>query len=638
MNRRRIALAAGVVALAAGLAAAAGLTTVPVDRLVVSLVGGLALLQAIRVVGRRRRTERDEATTTDPERRYIPPTPGNELSDAAKPFLPPGGVRFDLPQIRAGLQRAAEAVLTRYGGYTPVEAERAVASGTWTDDREAAAFIGGDQAPKAALGTRLSGLFRSGATSRGIRHTVDAIAASAGIEPREEGLGADEPAGGPGAFTTTMGGVAEPTVRRQPHGTAAWVGVSVVTLVAVGIGVLANRPAVLLAGVVGVGFAAYARTGAGLPAPSAVTVERTVSDSHPTPGAEVTITVTVTNESDARLADLRFVDGVPAALDVPEGTARLGTALRAGESTTFTYPVTARRGVHRFGPTLLVARDIAGATETEMLLPAATTIECVPPLRPTAESVPLREQATRFVGGLETSTGGPGLEFHATREYRAGDPLSRIDWNRRARTGELTTVEFREERAATVVVVIDARADAYLASGGETPHAVDRGVEAAGRVYATLTAGGDRVGLAALGAPDCWLSPGTGTDHGVAARRLLATHEALSSVPDDSPTTAFRWEATLRRRLPTGAQVLLVSPLTDGYVPQVARRLDEAGHRVTVVSPDPTADRTPGHRLARVVRALRISELRAAGLPVVDWAPDESLDRTLARYAERWER
>jgi uncharacterized protein (DUF58 family) len=84
--------------------------------------------------------------------------------------------------------------------------------------------------------------------------------------------------------------------------------------------------------------------------------------------------------------------------------------------------------------------------------------------------------------------------------------------------------------------------------------------------------------------------------------------------------------------------VLLVSPLTDGYVPQVARRLDEAGHRVTVVSPDPTADRTPGHRLARVVRALRISELRAAGLPVVDWAPDESLDRTLARYAERWER
>jgi uncharacterized protein (DUF58 family) len=637
VNRRRVALAAGVLALAAGLAVAAGLTAVPVDRIVVSVVGGLALLQAVRVVARRRRTERDEATTPDPERPYAAPTPGDRLADVTKTFLPPGGSRYDRPQIREGLRNAAAAVLTRYGGYTEAEAERAVATGTWTEDREAAAFLGGDGAPTPALATRLRSLVQPGATGRGIRHTVDAIASVAGIEPRTGG----EPDGrtrSPGAFTTTTGEVTEPTVRRAPHGTGAWVGVSVITLAAVGVGVLATRPAVLLAGVVGVGFAAYARTAVGLPAPSAVTVERAVADPDPDPGDEVPVTVTVTNESDDFLADLRIVDGVPAALGVADGAARLGTALRAGESTTFSYAVTARRGVHRFGPTLLVARDLAGATETELLLPAATTLECVPPLRPTAEPVPLREQATRFVGGLETSTGGPGLEFHATREYRAGDPLSRIDWNRRARTGELTTVEFREERAATVVVVVDARDDAYLGPGGVAPHAVDRGVEAAGRLYATLTAAGDRVGLAALGASDCWLDPGTGTDHGVTARRLLATHGALSPVPDDSPGAAFRWAATLRTRLPAGAQVLFVSPLADAYATRVARRLDAAGHRVTVVSPDPTADRTPGHRLARVRRALRVSELRAAGVPVVDWPAEESFDRALARYAERWDR
>jgi len=56
---------------------------------------------------------------------------------------------------------------------------------------------------------------------------------------------------------------------------------------------------------------------------------------------------------------------------------------------------------------------------------------------------------------------------------------------------------------------------------------------------------------------------------------------------------------------------------------------------VTVLSPDPTADRTAGHRLARVARGLRLRELRSRGIPVIDWAVDEPVDVALARSNRR---
>jgi len=61
--------------------------------------------------------------------------------------------------------------------------------------------------------------------------------------------------------------------------------------------------------------------------------------------------------------------------------------------------------------------------------------------------LPLRGLTTKYHGRVPTDVGGAGVEFHATREYRRGDPVKRIDWNRRARTGELATLELREERA-----------------------------------------------------------------------------------------------------------------------------------------------------------------------------------------------
>jgi uncharacterized protein (DUF58 family) len=57
---------------------------------------------------------------------------------------------------------------------------------------------------------------------------------------------------------------------------------------------------------------------------------------------------------------------------------------------------------------------------------------------------------------------------------------------------------------------------------------------------------------------------------------------------------------------------------------------------VTVISPDPTATRTVGQRLARVERAMRVASLRERGVRVIDWGYDDRLGIELERAEQRW--
>ncbi|MFB6228780.1 MAG: DUF58 domain-containing protein [Halobacteriales archaeon] len=642
MNRGRFALLIGVVTLAVGAVAlvAPGIIPLRPDRAIVTVIGVLALVQAIRVIQRRRHGALDEARTHDPERRVVAPRPGRNIDDVLAWFLegyrtyPPGR------RMREGLTAVTTEVLTHFEGLTDSDAAEQVDAGTWTEDGYAASFLGGADAPDPPLRTRIrDGLRGETATRRRARHAVDAIVATVerhvprgvttdapGDRDAEEATpeeGSDRPPSTPDADDPGRGA-------EKSRSTGHWRGVSVIAFVGLGVGILAERPAVLLAAVVGVGYAAYARSP--VLGPGTVAIERTLDTDTPANGETVTVTVTVTNTGDRTLPDLRVVDGVPETLSVDDGSPRLGTALRPGRSSEFSYTVTARRGVHEFGPTRVIGRDLTGGTEVERLYTSDTTLTCIPALSAGTEPIPLRRSGNRFVGRERAPTTGEGVEFSATREYRPGDPMGRIDWNRRARTRELTTIEFREERAATVVVVIDVREPAYVSPGGGESHAVDRAVDAAGQVFAQLERQGNRVGIAASESESCWLAPDSGADHRARARELLAVEPALSPRPEAEHPVFWGWEATLHSRLDPGTQVVYLSPLVDETPVRTAREFEERGFPVTVISPNPTTDGSPGHRLAGVARQLRISTLRRAGVPVIDWSWTEPLDAALARH------
>lgn len=627
-QRPSLVIGAALAALGVLLMAAPGLADlIPANRYLVIGVGLLALVAGLRLASRRKQTAVEGAETGDPELRRPVPTPGDRLQEwlAHVDAFGRSSMRTRR-RIRERLRSAAIAAVKRRERSSLPTARERVAAGEWTDDPHAAVFVGDRSVPEppvlADLAVSLSLRSRFGHRAR---RTIAAVLDLADVEvDSPESVERADLA--PGPATEAPGGI----VDRE---TGRWAGIGALALLAGAVGMALTQPSVLLVSVVGVTYAAYARQAT--PPTVDLDVERELSNPEPNPDDEVEVTVTVWNEGPDTLPDLRLVDGVPPGLSVESGSPRLGTALRPGRRAMFSYTVVARRGDHEFGPLRAIARDASGAVERDVAVDAPGRLSCIPPLSAT-DAMGLYGTATRYAGRVTTDTGGEGVEFHATREYRPGDPPSRIDWNRHARSRELATLLFREERAATVVLLIDVREQAYRAPGPDEPNAVERSVDAAGTVFETLLSGGDRVGIASFGPRNCWLAPGAGNTHRERARRLLATDEAFSVVPPERRFLPSVRLADVRRRAPVDSQFVLLSPVTDDYIGTVARRLQAHGYPVTLVSPDVTTNGEPSRQLVGVERQVRLNALRERGIRVVDWAADEDLAVALQRASQGW--
>lgn len=456
-----------------------------------------------------------------------------------------------------------------------------------------------------------------------------------------------------------MKGAIEPGVER----TGRWRGIGAATLLAAALGLVGRQPALLLVGAAGVALLAYARVVA--PPPLALSIRRTAerydaggadaevehSDDAAAEGADaagvdggeaidpgdrIAVTVEVENAGDRTIPDLRLVDGVPAALSVVEGSPRVGTTLRSGETASCSYVVEARAGRHEFEPVAAIARDVAGVVERRDRIAVDEEALEADPSEELRSPPPARSRAARFVGTSPADATGEGLAFESVRAYRHGDPPGRIDWRRLARTGELATVTYRKDRGRSVVLVVDARPAAALAPSTVAPMAIERSLTAASGLLDRLVEDGHRVGVARLGPDRRWLAPGSGTEHRQRAGELLA--ERPPGVATESADESATDSAWLREQLPPRAEVLLCSPCTDEAIVDLARHVDATGTPVTVLSPDPTDGGSAGRRLARIERRHRLRSLHAAGVPVLDWPVDEPLELAVRRASVRTER
>jgi uncharacterized repeat protein (TIGR01451 family) len=403
------------------------------------------------------------------------------------------------------------------------------------------------------------------------------------------------------------------TVRR----TRRWVGAVPVALLVVTAGVLTRRPTVALGALVALAYLVYPHL---LPTPHPeLSVTRTLDARSARPGDRVGVTVTVGNEGEAALPDLRVVDGVPANVPVVDGSARIATALAPGEAVTFRYTVRAVAGTRRFDPATAVARDRAGAREVAVT--AGPSTRFVGGLAARGGRTPARERPLGTGRGAPTT--GAGVRFDRTREYRRGDPPSRIDWRRFARTGERTTIEFAERHAESVLLVVDAR-PAAVRAGADGLHAVGHAAAAAEGLCRSACADGGRVGLTVLGADGCAVPLGTGRAHRERLLEVLQTHPALVAPPatgDGSPVDLRRRVATTARE----TRVVCLSPLLDDALVDPLCHLRAEGRAVTVVSPDVAGDAPPSVATVALERDERLRRLRAAGVRALDWAPGTPL-------------
>ncbi len=103
-----------------------------------------------------------------------------------------------------------------------------------------------------------------------------------------------------------------------------------------------------------------------------------------------------------------------------------------------------------------------------------------------------RKVSESLAGGYHSVFKGRGVEFAEVRPYQPGDDVRFIDWNVTARTGELFSKRFTEERELVVNLLVDVSGSQRF---GSARHKQEFVAEVAALLAYSAIANGDRVGL-----------------------------------------------------------------------------------------------------------------------------------------------
>ncbi|MFN8124472.1 MAG: DUF58 domain-containing protein [Thermoleophilia bacterium] len=350
----------------------------------------------------------------------------------------------------------------------------------------------------------------------------------------------------------------------------------------------------------GVGFAVLALGALLLTALAArgVDATRVLRPARPRAGESAEAVVTVRGGQGALLA-MRLLEW-----EADAGLGALGPqrAVRAGNGVTRILIPAARRGDHTLPPlTLRIGDSLGLAVAVRRTGPAAERVLVVPEALPAADT-------TAALGGRQrgriTLAGEDVSSLEGLREYRQGDPLSRVHWGQSAKRGRLHTKVFRPEdgggRIATVLLDASAQSSAS---------AEDRelAVVAAASVARSVATGGGRAVSVGL-----WLG-----DEG--AVRESAWPEA------ESRLARMRFDAAAppmqdllhraARLLQPGSGLVAVTADPDEAVGEAARAARRAGIDLVLVLAGARAAVFPAPAGVPTVRAADRAALQAVLAP-----------------------
>lgn len=401
-------------------------------------------------------------------------------------------------------------------------------------------------------------------------------------------------------------------------------------------GILLVSPELVIAAMAPIGFVAYDALTSAPRVADRLSVTRTVSTTHPSPGGTVDVRVTIDNESEQPIPKLRIVDGVPDELPVVDSSPRAALSLRAGESASIEYTLRARYGEFAFDPLTVRTQSLSAGSVYTTTIEATDTTTVTATLDPA--DYPQGEDGGSTSGEMLLNRGSGGLEFFGIREYQPTDPVSKINWRRYAKDRELTTIDYRDREVSDVLVVVDACESAAVARDQRSPTGTELGVYVASEIVNGTRDYRAPIGVAALGLDGfddndgiAWVLPGAGREERTRLRSLLDTAAATvgpeaangrETVPDEAILT-------LIDQLRPGTHVVFLSPVLHEQAIEIVRQLRSTGYTVSVCAPDVTARSTPASRVSAVSRDIHLAELRQLNVPLLDWQPDDPLSASL---------
>ncbi len=337
--------------------------------------------------------------------------------------------------------------------------------------------------------------------------------------------------------------------------------------------------------------------------------------------------------------------------DIPENCggddASLATIVRPGVLSKLSYRlIPKQRGDASFGNIHFWIRSGLGLVWKHGESQAATSVKFYPGLGfiEKGRLTPRRLLVEDMVRSMRQR--GQGTEFDSLRNYVPGDDARLIHWSTSARKGRPMVRQNRLERSRTLFLVLDAGRMMTARVLGKTKF--DHGLNAALLLSHSALEFGDHVGIAAVAEePLCFLPPSKGA--GQFGRILDATYSLEPKIQEPRFHLIMSQVTT---RLKRRSLVVIFTDLTDERASKGLMRYNLAllpKHLPLVVAMSDNellevADGYPAtesdlYRQAVAAEMLNrreqlLAKLRAAGVLVVDTAPDRISGALLDRYLE----
>jgi uncharacterized protein (DUF58 family) len=324
---------------------------------------------------------------------------------------------------------------------------------------------------------------------------------------------------------------------------------------------------------------------------------RTLGTKQATSNERVQIALEIRNQSQETLEIVEIQESLPFRATVVTGTLAKIVTLEREESALLEYSVSAKRGLLRWPAVRVLASDTLGLYRQVLEMPCESELLVLPAFEKIAR-LSMRPRRTRIYSGqVKARLGGPGLEFFGVRDYSPGDPQRYLNWKATARRDRPILNEFEQERVVDVIILLDARERSDVVAltpalrpplsrldgrGGWGVRAFslfEYSVEAALALTHYLSVQGNRVGLLIYGNFLNWTWPGYGRRQ---RERLLRT---LAAAEKGDKAVFEDLERLPTRLLPAGSQLIFVSPLCESDIKTL---LDlRRRYEILVISPDP---------------------------------------------------
>jgi uncharacterized protein (DUF58 family) len=329
-----------------------------------------------------------------------------------------------------------------------------------------------------------------------------------------------------------------------------------------------------------------------------------------------------------------FIRGT-GSLSLNQGHLNKKLSIQEGDSTSLEYIVSGNRGRYTFEGMQANSCETFGLFERVRFYPADTQLSIFPVVIP-LRSIRIHPRETRgFAGPILARQGGAGTDFFGVREYQLGDPMRRINWKISSRYPQsVFTNETEQERIADVGIILDARQQCDIRT--KDGSLFEYSVIAAASLADSFLKDGHRVGLYIYGYSVDRVFPGYGKiQRENILKALSRAHTGINFALENLSFLSSRF-------FPPKTQLIMVSPLKPEDLNPLVR-LHSLGYELLIVSPDPVhfeamkysrekhPDLDLAFRLSIIERTLLIRRLKRAGIDVIDWQVNYSLDQVVHR-------